>query len=97
MIKYLFKFSGPEFDLVEVKRLDLPASAPKSQVYQWLKIDKTGKESRLMFVSMSEDKRVFTNGTLIFDEYRGTFTDQTGTYSLKRVATPPGIEPGSES
>lgn len=80
----LFHFQGEDFDLVEVKKLGLPESAPKSEVYQWLKISRLGEFEKLHFSSMDTNSRTFTEGKLEFDDHVGTFSDDRGIWKLKR-------------
>src|SRR5437762_4864880 len=70
----LFAFTGAAGTVVEIKRLGLPADAPRSRKYQWLWIAAGSNPQQalpLQFVSMSQGdrhERVFAEGTLRFGE-----------------------------
>jgi|GEM_PF-3447405 len=83
-INLLYHFQGKHFDLVEIKKLGLPESTPKSEVYQWLKISHGGELRKLSFLSMRTSSRTFVEGMLEFDDHQGTFSDTEGTWELKR-------------
>lgn len=83
-INLLYHFQGKEFDLVEIKKLGLPESTPKSEVYQWLMIFRNGELKKLSFLSMSADTRTFSEGKLDFDEDQGVFLDTNGSWPLIR-------------
>ena len=73
-------FCAPQGYLVEIKRLDLPETAPKSKRYQWLWIE-VGTVSTLVFVSMSEhpERRwTFEEALLRFDDVRGELSWSDG-------------------
>lgn len=66
-------FCAPQGYLAEIKRLDLPATAPKARRYCWLWIEE-GMVSSLSFVGMSatpEAQRMFEDACFRFDELRG--------------------------
>lgn len=73
----LFYLTSPHFDLIEIKRLDVPKESKISDVYKWLVVDKK-RESiwALDFKSMSKvdthEKREFLEGSLNFDFDSGT-------------------------
>lgn len=73
-------FWAPQGYLVEIKRLDLPETAPKSKRYQWLWIE-AGTVSTLGFVGMSEHperRRTFEEAQLRFDDVRGELSWSDG-------------------
>ncbi|MGO4154430.1 hypothetical protein [Cupriavidus sp. YAF13] len=76
----LFAFTAGAGTVLEIKRLGLPADAPRSRKYQWLWIA-SGNGPRqalpLQFVSMSQgdcQERVFAEGTLRFGEQDAAMT-----------------------
>lgn len=95
----LFAFTGATGTVVEIKRLGLPADAPRSRKYQWLWVAAGNSPQPalpLRFVSMSQEKcqeRVFAEGTLRFAEQDAQWTmHASGTVHLKacpRDALPP--------
>ncbi|GAB7545077.1 hypothetical protein [Cupriavidus sp. 8B] len=86
----LFAFTAAAGTVLEIKRLGLPADAPRSRKYQWLWVaaDNTGNTGNsprqalpLQFVSMSQgdcQERVFAEGKLRFGERDATLTLRTG-------------------
>lgn len=73
----LFYLMNENFNLIEVKRNDLPEDSPLDQVYHWLFItNETKKIEKLSFKSMSEEMvngnkmniREFANAELRFDD-----------------------------
>ncbi|KJK24343.1 hypothetical protein UB46_11205 [Burkholderiaceae bacterium 16] len=70
----LFAFTGHAGTVLEIKRLGLPADAPRSRKYQWLWVDAGNNPAQVLplrFVSMNQgmrQERVFAEGTLRFDE-----------------------------
>ncbi|HXH74711.1 MAG TPA: GNAT family protein [Bacteriovoracaceae bacterium] len=82
-IKYLFNFSSPSFDLVEVKRLNLK-DAPLSEIYRWLLIRKeSGKVWQLDFKSIKQDSRAFIEGELKFNDKQAQLCIFNETINLK--------------
>ena len=73
LYEVLFLFSAPQGYLAEIKRLDQPADAPKSQVYQWLWLQvETVTTLRLVAMATSpRQQRNFKEALLWFDETRG--------------------------
>lgn len=72
-LKYLYHFSNPALDIIEVKRLDREG-APLSEIYKWLVIMKTSPIVwELDFKSMDEGKRDFIQGSLNFDDEKASF------------------------
>lgn len=73
LYEVLFLFSSAQGYLVEIKRLDLPADAPKSSIYQWLWLQ--GRSvATLRFVNMTTEphqQRTFEEGQLWFDSQQG--------------------------
>ncbi|MGO4331625.1 hypothetical protein AB4Z48_25875 [Cupriavidus sp. 2TAF22] len=74
--RILFAFSAAAGTVLEIKRLGLPAEAPRARKYQWLWLDGESQPMcvrPLRFVSMREDEgaalpheRVFAEGVLRF-------------------------------
>lgn len=86
-LKYLYHFSSPLFDIVEVKRLDL-SDAPLSEIFKWLIVRRnSGKVWELDFKSMdkSADKefRTFLEGSLTFDHSMAMLSLFKNKYSLE--------------
>lgn len=85
-VKLLHLFVSSQGWLTEVKRLDLPAEAPKDRVYHWLWID-TAHVIPLRFVSMATEprqQREFEQASLWFDATQGTLAWRDGaTVALK--------------
>lgn len=66
-------FCAPQGYLAEIRRLDLPVTAPKAKRYCWLWIEDSTVSS-LLFVGMSatpEQQRLFAEANFQFDEVRG--------------------------
>ena len=80
-------FCAPRGYLAEIKRLDLPATAPKAQRYLWLWIEE-GTVSSLLFVAMSENprqQRTFEDAQFHFDDLGGELRWNDGrNVALKR-------------
>ena len=93
----LYLFQHADFALVEVQRLDRPATAPPAQLYYWLRYDfATGQLARLDFVAMSDapplQSREFRQGTLRFTKTAGTFQPVGAAQPLAlRRAEPPTL------
>ncbi len=74
-LEALYYFSSVDYQIVEVKRNDLPASAPSSARYHWLVMPTDLNACwGLDFVSMKEGHRLFRAGELTFGDTRGEFT-----------------------
>ncbi|WP_120498344.1 hypothetical protein [Kiloniella sp. EL199] len=77
----LFYFSNEDINLVEIKRLDLPATAAKSDIFHWILINQDHSIQKLIFVSMSEENgfqsREFEEGKLRFNEDLGFYETET--------------------
>lgn len=91
-LKVLYLLSNDEVDVLEVKRTDLPPTAPPSDVYHWLcHFKETGRILKLIFASMASqdgvETRQFQNGKLQFDLFQGSLEITEGTYLLKRNPT----------
>lgn len=66
----LFLFSAPQGHLLEVKRLDLGADAPRSRAHLWLWVEEATVRT-LQFLSREDGarkQRTFEEGTLSFDD-----------------------------
>lgn len=80
----LFAFTAAAGTVLEIKRLGLPADAPRSRKYQWLWIAAGNGPQQalpLQFVSMRQgdcQERVFAEGTLRFGERDAAMTLRTG-------------------
>ena len=80
MYDVLYYYSSSVFCIVEIKRLNLPATAPKDQIYHWLKIDLSSDAvQRLTFQAMDADSRSFKEGYL---DLKGAFKTSGGTTLL---------------
>lgn len=85
--KFLYMFSSPELDLVEIKRLDQPENAPLSSIYKWLVIE-NNKVVSFTFKSMDKKEkefREFLEAKLEFDETSALLTFKNNQYRLKKV------------
>jgi len=82
----LFYFSNEDISILEIKRLDLPSTADKSDLFHWLLIPKDHSIQKLTFLSMSEENglqsREFKEGKLRFNE-EGGFYDAKISHTLK--------------
>lgn len=81
-------FCAPRGYLAEIKRLDLPATAPKAKRHHWLWIEE-GTVSALLFMGMSEfpdQQRTFEDARLRFDEFRGEMCWNDGHSVVLEVA-----------
>ncbi|MCP3020200.1 hypothetical protein [Cupriavidus basilensis] len=95
----LFAFTAATGAVLEIKRLGLPADAPRSRKYQWLWIA-AGNGPRqalpLQFVSMSQgdcQERVFAEGTLRFGERDAAMTLPTGQTLHLRACAADAVPP----
>lgn len=70
IFKYLFKNEKNEY-IGEKKFLNVPKDASIEQIYQWIIYDdNTKKETKLTFVNMHENERLFIEGYLkMFDDH----------------------------
>ncbi|MCZ4281545.1 hypothetical protein O4H49_12200 [Kiloniella laminariae] len=79
--KVLFHLSNETIDIVEIKRLDLPDTEEKSELFHWLLLSDKHFQ-RLSFVSMSvtgdRQNRCFREGLLEFTDSKGRFTPVPG-------------------
>lgn len=85
----LYYFTSPEISVIEIKRTDLPKSAPISDIYKWLVISAALKNvSELSFKSMDkndlEETRTFIEGDFKFDQKFGFLNHLGKGYSLDR-------------
>ncbi|WP_417452628.1 hypothetical protein [Kiloniella sp.] len=84
--KTLFHFSNDDIRVIEIKRLDLPATTEKSKLFHWLLVNKDHSIQKLTFVAMSEDSkfqtREFKEGKLRFDDMQ-VFYDADTSHALK--------------
>lgn len=94
----LHLFCTPQAYLAEIRRLDLPVTAPKAKRYCWLWIEDSTVSS-LSFEGMSatpEQKRVFAEAHFRFDEVRGVLVWNDGrSVALEAVPTetlPKGLQ-----
>lgn len=75
----LYAFKHAAFFVVELQRLDLPADAPKGDIYHWLHVDlSTAVVTPLGFREMSANARVFDDTSLTFTADIACFTDAAG-------------------
>ncbi len=76
-IKVLFHFAKSDLDILEIKRLDLPETADKADLFHWLQIPQNGPAQKLTFVSMNSendhDSREFEQGSLSFNKSEARF------------------------
>ncbi len=89
LYEVLFLFSTPRGYLVEIKRLDQPADAPKSRVFQWLWIN-AATVTTLQFVDMTistRQYRTFKEAQLWFDDAQGELCWNIGSTELLVVQT----------
>lgn len=88
--RVLFLLQSSALTLLEIRRLDLPDSAPKGALYRWLRYEAaTETLTALDFVSMHAapplEERQFRQGTLEFSAEVGTFRpadDPAAAYTL---------------
>lgn len=90
-LKYLYYFSSPDIEVIEVKRLDL-GDAPLSEIYKWLVVSRpTGKVRQLTFRSMNKiddrEFRTFIEGALEFDGKRAVLSVLSGEHVMEVLAT----------
>lgn len=86
-LKFLYYFSGPDIEMVEIKRLDL-VDAPLSDIYKWLVIRKeSGEVLQLNFKAMNKsldvESRDFEEGSLSFNSLEANLELKSYHYSLK--------------
>jgi hypothetical protein len=79
--KCLYHLENDSLSILEIKQIDLPNEALKSDIYKWLSYDKlSGKLLQLIFNSSdsSEDiqERYFEQGYLKFNQQSGTFIEK---------------------
>ncbi|UOQ50850.1 hypothetical protein [Hymenobacter cellulosivorans] len=78
----LFFLDNATTSIVEIKRLDLPDEADRSEIYAWLFFDKAARTlTKLEFLSMNSlpqaEEREFEQGSLRFDQHTGIYTSAT--------------------
>lgn len=73
----LYAFHSQQGHLLEIKRLDLPSSATKDQVYHWLWVT-TNAVLSLKFVGMETGDRQFREARLSFDDAGGELVWRDG-------------------
>ena len=76
----LYAFHSQQGHLLEIKRLDLPSSATKDQVYHWLWVTNSAVSS-LKFVGMEtgdRQLRQFREARLFFDDTGGELVWRDG-------------------
>lgn len=76
--RVLYLLQSPKLIILEIKRLNLPDTAPADQVYQWLHyLPATEQLTPLTFVAMHSappfEERQFAQGSLRFSSIEGTF------------------------
>jgi hypothetical protein len=81
--RVLYLLKGADLHLLEIQRLDLPATAAKSEIYQWLHYLPASQQlTPLTFVAMHSnppfEERTFAEGELRFSNIEGVFRP-TGT------------------
>ena len=94
----LFFFSAPQGHLLEVKRLDLGADAPRSRACLWLWVEQSTVRT-LQFLSRQDGarkQRTFEEGTLSFDGAEADMCWSDGT-RLSLSAAPDRALPSSVS
>ena len=77
----LYHLESDLLSILEIKRTDLPAESPKSDIYKWLCYDKASDTIvQLIFNASdsSEDvqERYFEQGYLKFNQQSGTFIEK---------------------
>jgi hypothetical protein len=73
---FLFDTIKKTYFVVEIKRLDVPDNSPANIKYHWLKIDIYDNNidvSKLEFISMDTNVRLFDNYYLSFDNSKASF------------------------
>ncbi|KLN62483.1 hypothetical protein WH96_03040 [Kiloniella spongiae] len=79
--KTLFYLSNEDVNIVEIKRLDLPETADKSDIFHWLLFGNDCSIQKLTFVSMNEENgfqlREFKEGKLRFNDDIGFYDTET--------------------
>ncbi|NML65399.1 hypothetical protein HHL22_09305 [Hymenobacter sp. RP-2-7] len=78
LYRVLYLVSSADLHLLEIQRLNLPATAPNSEVYQWLHyVPASNQLTPLTFVSMHSappfEERQFKQGELRFSNIEGIF------------------------
>lgn len=95
MFEVLFNLSNEKFNIVEIKRFDLPDNASKGDVFNWFHIDVDSQTiSKLDFESMREETiqdklmniRIFKNAELRFDKMFGRFVSNEHEHILMNCA-----------
>ena len=87
--KYLYYFTSTDISVIEIKRTDLPESAPLSDIYKWLILNLgTGKIFELDFKSMDkndhEEFRTFVEGEFRFNTGEGYLSLLGKSFRLER-------------
>lgn len=94
----LYLFENPEISILEIKRTDVPSGTPKSDIYNWLLVDKMTLDiTVLTFLSMKSDfnseERFFGEGYLSFESGRAIYiresTSQQTILSIKETYSIP--------
>ncbi len=99
----LFAFTGKAGTVLEIKRLGLPADAPRACRYQWFWVGaghRPWQALPLQFVSMSQglrQERVFAEATLRFDEREAELTLRAGATLHLQACLPDAVPPGVEA
>ena len=91
----LYLFKSPQGHLVEIKRLDRPADAPKSRIYDWLWLTDRSATS-LRFRGMQDGTaqvRIFREGRLSFDDTQAELAWRSGEVVSLIPATGTELEP----
>jgi len=91
--KCLYHLESDLLSILEIKKMELPIEAPKSDVYKWLSYNKSNAEVvQLNFTSSdsSQDvqERYFEQGYLKFSQQSGTFIEKfnSAQYPLVNVS-----------
>jgi hypothetical protein len=79
--KCLYHLESDLISILEIRKMNLPIEAPKSDVYKWLSYNKANAEViQLNFTSSdsSQDvqERYFEQGYLKFSQHSGTFIEK---------------------
>lgn len=89
----LYLFQSPQGHLVEIKRLDQPADAPKKRVYDWLWLtDRSATSLRFQRMGAGPKQvRIFEEGRLYFDDTHAELTWRNGEVVVLAVQSQEGL------
>ncbi|MVN74984.1 hypothetical protein GO988_01450 [Hymenobacter sp. HMF4947] len=95
--RVLFLLQSSALTILEIQRLDLPATAPKGELYRWLRYEATNETlTALDFVHMHsappQEERQFRQGTLAFSAETGTFQPAEDPAAVYTLTLTPSLE-----